>query len=1265
MPGGGGWTVEPAVYLPAWRGGELEDTVRRRERTPGPETPASAVWAGVRGAVRVAFLCTVLALAVLVISALAGTASAGAQEAPGAPGAPAPAAAPNEAAQGVQPSITGDVLDPPAGEGGDPAGDTGGDSGGGKKASCDDSGAGKSFAGGMLTPGEDFDTSFTRCPLENYYLQYVDFTNWTGVLNPGRGLNAAPKQALNSIASIVFELNAKLIYYVIAILNYAMAFNLLDELGKPAEQIMSALGEGFFKVWLPAMYGLAILWGAWLSLWRNQVAEGFAGILKAALIGAFGVWLVIPGNASWAVQQYNGVTGALTNTAFCAVSQVDPENRQDPAPDCSADGTAISQDIWDRYVLDPWARLQISDSNQQKANDHAEEILALADSNERETELKSLGNSDEEIKSTVDFIYASKHLTGAMLMLVMSAFFTLLIASVSILLLISEVIVLILILTSPVWLLPAVYPGSTLTVKVLLWFAEETVQIVGYKLLLGVFLVLVQLIFASGFGIGTVFLLCIVLSLVCFRFRHDLRRFFQPRGIVNGLRDRYDRNRELRRDQSALGGSTGGLTPAGSAAGGAGALPGGQARRPQQASNIRQSVSQARAGGFMPDAVGAAAGGLARRSAVEAYDGGREAVGTLREENHAPIAAARRLESLASRRAENPESLSDAERRELENAERMVDAGKDPTSRIRPGARRNQRAARDEFKRRHADGMSAGEQLAGPRLPGESEAEYRARQREARDGAAGSRQKIQDLAADPDHQRGLGPFGERPGPKKTHEDGSGNDSDEGSENESRHCGRCGAAFSPTTPGQTLCSKCEDRDSGGPDEDDTKNCHRCGASFVTQSPAETLCPRCKDPDPGGGSGGDGRTNSRSGFDAAASGGRSAERPGPLKTNPDQPGTEDQQAKRPVVTGESRSDGPGDGRAEGSVDGKAGGSEEGAQAKRPDGVRPPVDVPEGAEYDPESGRIRGLVQPGERPPEAPPGYSGFLEAAATQDGGGATYYTWEPDKPPKADVETGENNQPGNPPNGAASGGGDLHPREQARRPESNQTKTDPPPSDAPQTDEPGFLSAERVRERMRAGDEVREAQQRGMREGAARGAVRGGTTGGPEGAVAGAGAGLVGGGLAEGGKAYKDNVGRMWTGKPPSGGNPAGSTAAGPTDTPTDTPADTPTARRPESRPTTPAEGGATNKGRSGAGNFARAAAGQAKQQAQDTGRKAARNVEEVTRAARDELEKQETQEVPQARRPQTRPSRERMPLREPKRNGGDRSDGSRDETGGR
>lgn len=1171
-----------------------------------------------------------LAAVFVVLLSLAGAGPASAQEQPAAPGAPgdlSPAADPTdpgELAQGFEPSKEGGVQNPEQGDEGSEGGDDGG-----KQASCEGSGVGKSFAGGMLTPGENFDTSFTHCPLEHYYLQYVDFTNWTGVFNPGRGLNAAPKHALNSIASIVFEFNAKLIYYVIAILNYALAFNLLDELGEPAQKVMSALGEGFFKVWLPAMYGLAILYGAWLSLWRNQVAEGFAGILKAAVIGAFGVWLVMPGNAAWSVEKYNDLTGALTNTAFCAVSQVDAENRADPGKECSTDGSAVSQDIWDRYVLDPWARLQIFDSNQQKANEHAEEILAIADTDEREAELKSLGQNDEEIKSTVDFIYASKHLTGAMLMLIMSIFFTLLIASVSILLLISEVIVLILILTSPVWLLPAVYPGNSLSAKALLWLVEETVQILGYKLLLGIFLILVKLIFAAGFGIGTVFLLCIVLSLVCFRFRHDLRRFFQPRGLVNGLRDRYDRNRELRRDQAALGGggARGGLSPAG-AGGATGDLSAGQARRPQKVSNIRQAVGEARAGGFMPDAVGAAASGYARRSASGGYRGGRQAVGAVaaaggmaREESYAPIAAARRLESLSEKRAQDPGSLTQDERRELETAERMVDAGKDPTSRIRPGARKNQRAAREEFKRRQEQGFSAGEQLAGPRLPGESEAEYRERQRLAREEADGSRRRIQDLAADPEHQHGIGPFGQRPGADDPGDDRDGENPNEDPDDKKRSCRRCGAGFVALDPGQTLCPLCE----GGPRTDDP------GPDDTTTNPR---------PGVGLGAG------------ATTAGGTGSERPE----------AQDQQAARPgaSTTGTATGGGADSNREPGREDGR---EETGSQARRPGGIRPPVDMPDDAEYDPQTGRIRGLVPPGGRAPEAPTGYTGSLETAATQDGGEATYYTWDPDRKPEADVKTGDEARRNGP---SGAGAGDLHPQDQARWPESS-VAPEGVDAGAAEAEQPGFFSAERAKERMRAGEEVREAQQRGMREGAARGAVRGAQTGGAQGAVAGAGAGLVGGGLAEGGKTYKDNLGRMWSGTRPEGADPASPGSAGSEETQS--------ARRPEPRPARQSGGGdelpdETTRGGgagNGAGNVVRKAAEQAKQQAKKTAQKAARNVEEATRAARDELEGG-AGDIGQAAEPQARRPRERLPLREPNRGTGDRTTGdggSKDKTGGR
>ncbi|PLS85716.1 MAG: hypothetical protein CYG60_11135, partial [Actinobacteria bacterium] len=441
---------------------------------------------------------------------------------------------------------------PPPPSGGEEPPPSGGEdpSGGEEKATCDGSGASESFAGGVLSPGggegeEGPDTSFTKCPLENYYLEYVDYSHMGAVLEPGKALKDGPKHALNGLASVIFEFNAMIVYYAIMILNFVLDFSLADQLGSTTEDVIQALGEGFFRIWLPAMYAIAALYGACLSV-RGDVAEGLGSLLKATLIGAVGVALIYPGNATWAVEGHNKITGALTNTAFCAVSKVNPETRGSSelgaGGECSSDGSEISEQIWERYVYKPWLELQISDSNTETAEAHGEEILAISDPEARAEKLKQLsaapggmvgdmadkayegltgndGMGDNDIKDTANFLHYYKHLTGAAVMLLMSLMFVVLLGAVSFVLLISEIVVWVLIMISPVWLLAAVYPASSVGTTMFLYFVGESIQVFLYKLMIGIYLLIVGLIFAADFGLGTVLLLCAALSGVAWRFR--------------------------------------------------------------------------------------------------------------------------------------------------------------------------------------------------------------------------------------------------------------------------------------------------------------------------------------------------------------------------------------------------------------------------------------------------------------------------------------------------------------------------------------------------------------------------------------------------------------------------------------------------------------------------------------------------------------------------------------------------------------------------
>ncbi len=234
----------------------------------------------------------------------------------------------------------------------------------------------------------------------------------------------------------------------------------------------------------------------------------------------------------------------------------------------------------------------------------------------------------------------------------------------------------------------------------------------------------------------------------------------------------------------------------------------------------------------MPDAVAGAVAGYAREAPTEAYRGASRRLNDVRdridEERNAPLVAARRLDQLAEKRMNDPSSLTAAERAEIDNAEAMLANGKNPTSRVGRAARHNQKAAREEYRRRKQAGLTADQQLVVvPRRHGEREAGYLARQKEARQDAKGLRERVLARREDPE-KRGLWPVDDPPednlpnnkrpdDPTRDGGDGDGGDGSGGGDLKPKPCARCQKAFVPATEDETICPSC--RGGGPPGGDD--------------------------------------------------------------------------------------------------------------------------------------------------------------------------------------------------------------------------------------------------------------------------------------------------------------------------------------------------------------------------------------------------------------------------------------------------------------
>lgn len=673
----------------------------------------------------------------------------------------------------------------------------------GSSSSCDLEAPSYGFE--MLAPPTDVDRSYMICPPDNYFLEYVDFEAQDKILgvvpnpqsfNPFRGVRYAPDHAMNGLASTMFTINAKVILIAISTMNFAIDFNLIEALGAPIDEVIGRLGEGFYMKWLSVVLSASVLWASYLWLIRNKVSEAVTALVVASLVAAFGSWM-IAGNGGKVAGWINEFTDVVSDSAFFAVAGLSPDSPEQQNYDGpgsenvavrsananTADGAQaeVSAEIWKRYVLDPWSRIQISESNPEVAEQHKEEILKLSNPDERREKLFELAEGNKDMEGTVNFVYPASHVGNTLLALFASACFVLLIVGMVVMLIISEFILFFLTLSFPIWGLFAVFPGTGIGRKLLRWYVGEAVQIFAYKLLISLVLLTVGLIFAATETLGTfgVVLLTCILTGVAFKYRKNLFYLLQPGGgLMNAGLERYEREKTIERETLKETNNTV-ERPNGATEGAVGRdSSGGLAEHYKRAADV----------GFLPDEVrqeGAAyAGAVPGRLLDAGRSGVRGGVGFVRGVQDAEggsLLGAVRLDQLSKKRAEDPDSLTKKERDELHRAETLMEKGADPLSEVRKINREDRLRRRAEHRAGRERGYKTDEMLAGVRRPGESEADYVKRKREARQAAE---EKRDELAASAAAGRTLTLVGQ-----------------------SRSCSSCGNPFSPSDHSQTVCPAC--------------------------------------------------------------------------------------------------------------------------------------------------------------------------------------------------------------------------------------------------------------------------------------------------------------------------------------------------------------------------------------------------------------------------------------------------------------------------
>lgn len=881
---------------------------------------------------------------------------------------------------------------------------------GSDQESCEEQLGSRSYTDQFLTLNEGTDLSYTVCPTDNYYLHYlIPEGSEGGPFSLGQAAENGWNSSLNGIASFIFVFNAKFVQFAIEATKFVIEFSLVDQFSEASQRIASALGNGVYTDWYPWIVAIMVIYCGY-KWFTGAFTEGWKALLKTVFFLGLAL-LIMNGGISQNAQRANELANQFTSMGFFAVAGVtntvageDFSCEEEKPVDC------VSGNIWDTYVYDPWKSLQISGSDEQFADENAEEVLALANSSDREDKLEELLNENEEaVAPTVDALKSVSHFAAVLFTVFVTGCLILILLLMAIRLVVSEFIVLILVWVSPVWLLVAAVPGSSAGTKMGLWLLEELIQIFLWKLLIGIYLILIVITLSLSIPMGGKAFLIFALTVLAWKKRTEIqRRLVSASGMLK-IRERFgesnrERERYFRRDRrsgdvSSSNADSAGLeaglgaspSPAGPGGGYAdfgahgGRVNGGGANgsSPNGAGGptLRSSARKARAGNYTGDAAMLAADEhLSSRARDAANRSGipsrmRKSAGRMadtRTASDARRAQAMQLGELARKRAMNPESLTNNERKRLAQADRLTRQGKNPLKDTNLVD-----TEMEAVRERRAAGVSPGEHLAGAMRDGESEQQYA--ERVSRAEAEADRQ-AERLGEDASARRAVGydrgevsqQNGEEyPGGGHGRRDDNGRDDEPG--------------YGGDDPGFT---------------GDGSGSGAGGANADAQSEVGVA------EEPGAGAGGLGNGDRGDGYENPAGVGAGRRARFPEQPPFELPENSGYSPSNGVVTGSvpmgEQPPAPPEGsgyelREESSMEGEAGG-----QGYRWEPTSPPgVQMPEGASYDPDTGVVSGSFDPSsERAPTPPEGYAGHAEAGVQADptAGSSAMWRWTPDGMP---------------------------------------------------------------------------------------------------------------------------------------------------------------------------------------------------------------------------------------------------------------------------
>lgn len=244
---------------------------------------------------------------------------------------------------------------------------------------------------------------YSLCPAEAYYLTYVDSRGVFGTLaeavqTSGTGvLESAQKTGTNAIASSIFVWHAKLVAVTINVMMFAFDFDAVSTFGGPVERVVKLLGEGVYYRLVPVVYVLAVGYAAWISIGRNEVANGLTALLKSAVVGAIGVMVI--SNPLGTTQLYQDTVNNLTGQVFRMVDKIGGtpiDENGNPLPSagsgssCPPQGCtpendlgSVSVRIWETYVENPWMHMQMSSASNDEALAWGHDVLRVKYSDDR------------------------------------------------------------------------------------------------------------------------------------------------------------------------------------------------------------------------------------------------------------------------------------------------------------------------------------------------------------------------------------------------------------------------------------------------------------------------------------------------------------------------------------------------------------------------------------------------------------------------------------------------------------------------------------------------------------------------------------------------------------------------------------------------------------------------------------------------------------------------------------------------------------------